>query len=284
MPFVPALASNSRRCAAPVLCALSVALAWGGSAQAAVTVVIDIRTADEFSATFSGTFDEDVEGDQRDWLAFKNAWTDNYGVNTEWLLRFTGGPTSLTEVPGLEVVEDTVQIDGRPAEQSNIDGVNPFGDAVYFWTGFPIEAGMTVSGTIHLRGEGFFDPDAPLEVLTGFDDDALDWNALLLAIDAPRLAIDGACGRDGEVALTNVTPGADFALVRGTDLSGGTLPAGPCAGTAVRMESPALLYLGTADPSGEFTRRPTWPRRLCGEMVQAIDLSTCATSGVQGPL
>lgn len=154
---------------------VAVSLLGVREARGGLTLTIDILTHDEFKFTLGGMFDADVVGDQRQWLAIKNDWTNNFGVNTDWLDNSLGF-VHIDNAPWT-VVENSVLI-GRlvPASIVAADG-RTWGDSIYFdHSGGDILAGMTVSGSVHVQGVGLFDDSITnLELLSGFDNAIEDW-------------------------------------------------------------------------------------------------------------
>ncbi len=147
-----------------------------GEAQGGLTLTIDILTPDEFKFTLGGTFDADVVGDQRQWLAVKNDWSNNFGVNTDWLDDSLG--FVLIDDAPWTVVENSVLIGGRVPIPSVVSANgDPWGDSIYFsHSGGDILAGTTVSGSVHVQGVGLFDDSITnLELLSGFANAIEDW-------------------------------------------------------------------------------------------------------------
>ena len=165
-----------RRTLAFVVTASAAAGMLAREGHAALILTINTLTRDEFSFTLSGTFDTDVVGDQRQWLAVKNDWTNNFGVNTDWLDDSLG--FDFIDAAPWTVVENSVLIDGLVPSTSVVaaDG-QTWGDAIYFsHSGGDILAGMTVSGSVHVQGVGLFDDSITnLELLSGFDKFYGDW-------------------------------------------------------------------------------------------------------------
>ena len=163
-----------------------------GEAQGGLTLTIDILTPDEFKFTLGGTFDADVVGGQRQWLAVKNDWTNNFGVNTDWLDASLGF-TFIFDAPWT-VVENSVLIGGLVPIPSVVaaDG-QTWGDSIYFaHSGGDILAGTTVSGSVHVQGVGLFDDSITnLELLSGFDELFLDWVRLEAAPGPCPWDLDG---------------------------------------------------------------------------------------------
>lgn len=104
--------------------------------------------------------------------------------------------------------------------------------------------------------------------------------ALSATAHADRLDLDGTCPGPVTVEGARFTPGSRVALVRGTGLGTAVVPAGPCAGTPLDLDSPSLLRIVTADPSGAFSFGGNVPAAACGAHLQAVDLTSCRAGEV----
>ena len=161
-------------------CGLTLIALVPSQSLADLTLTINALSADEFSFSINGVLEEDVMGDQRNWLAVKNDWSSNFGTNVDWI-DDSAGFDLLENIPGLVVVENSIAIDGF-APVSTILAAGPFeswGDSIYFDAGFDLTAGTLVSGTLFVQADGLFDPSTDkIQLLSGFDDLALEWNRL----------------------------------------------------------------------------------------------------------
>ena len=144
------------------------------TSHATLVLTIDTYTTDELSLTLSGSFDLDTVGDRPGFLAIKNNWSNNFGFHTEIFSR----------APAITV--NTILIDGTAPSGVFIQNDNstwmdviffdnPIFDSVTGDTAFT--AGTIVSGSLTLTGLGIFDPtdEATLELVSGFDNNAVDW-------------------------------------------------------------------------------------------------------------
>ena len=159
-----------------VLCMVACGAA-AGTASADLSLTINSLTPDDFSFSVSGTFDIDVAGDQRNWLAVKPNWSTSYGVNVPWVVDSVGfdnlGDTAFS------INENSILINGVAPVSSIVaaDG-SSWGDSFYFSAGFDILAGMSVSGTLSVSLNGAFDDSllaSEFELLSGFNDTDVDW-------------------------------------------------------------------------------------------------------------
>lgn len=168
---------------------LAVLVAGVGASEsgAALSLNIDIFTTDEIKFTISGTFDEDVIGDQRGWLAVKNDWSNNFGTNNGWIDDSVGFfPVSDAD---WMLIENTVTIGSATIRSFVAASGQTWGDSIYFGDNEgmpPILAGTAVSGTFHAQGDNLFTVVKNLELLSGFDDQSEDWTRLeATAVPAP---------------------------------------------------------------------------------------------------
>lgn len=96
------------------------------------------------------------------------------------------------------------------------------------------------------------------------------------------LDVNASCPGGGPATLTwrDGTPSGRVAIARANGLGSFTVPAGPCAGTQLGIGGGVAL-VGTfpSNPNGGGSRTFTLPAGACGKAVEAIDLTTCATSG-----
>ncbi|MBN1404766.1 MAG: hypothetical protein JW942_09915 [Opitutales bacterium] len=146
--------------------ALLLAATFPCVSQAALSLNIDSYTTSEITLTIGGTLDSDVVGDQKNWIAIKNDWTNNYGVNTDW---FETAPTCV----------HSLKINNTDANVNLNNSTSYYADAVYFSIDSnDLLAGYSVSGSITLTGSFIELSAVNLELLSGFDNTAKDWARL----------------------------------------------------------------------------------------------------------
>ena len=108
----------------------------------------------------------------------------------------------------------------------------------------------------------------------------------LLATPATALAADflmsGACPGAVELTGSAFTPDGRVAIAKADNLGSYTLPSGTCAGTTLDLDNPGLLRIVTTDSSGGFTLGGTVPIEACGQLLQAVDLTTCRPTRLLG--
>jgi len=93
-----------------------------------------------------------------------------------------------------------------------------------------------------------------------------------------NLALDGACPDAIRLQIRHATPNSAVELYWSAELGEGTVPSGPCAGTATDLESPQLVReLFTTDGGSLFLDRVV-PLSFCGVHVQVIDPTDCSTT------
>lgn len=93
----------------------------------------------------------------------------------------------------------------------------------------------------------------------------------------PTLGKSGTCPGSMSVHVAGCTPGGGVAIIygqAGSHVKGGAV----CNGTVVRITRPTLCSVLNADASGNAGKTFNAPPGACGLTVQAVDISTCATS------
>lgn len=92
------------------------------------------------------------------------------------------------------------------------------------------------------------------------------------------LALGGSCPGEITVTVTGAAPRGPLALL-GSDAEGSqVLPPGPCEGTELGLESPALLTLAPADEEGGLSLTRTVAAGSCGRFLQAVEVGICNPS------
>jgi hypothetical protein len=96
----------------------------------------------------------------------------------------------------------------------------------------------------------------------------------------PELVIGGSCPGLTTIELTGMTPGGQVALFNASALGATPTWAGPCAGTMldVAATNPPLV-IPDSDGDGALSFSPTLSPALCGRYIQAMDVTTCETTG-----
>ena len=112
--------------------------------------------------------------------------------------------------------------------------------------------------------------------------DAAGFDGVHYASEAssPELTLTGTCPGVVDLEITGVTPFGQVALLRAVAEGTAVLQAGSCAGTEIGLEDPVLVGVVGVDGVGSFSAAPDVPVRLCGSLLQAIDLTTCQPSNV----
>jgi len=95
-----------------------------------------------------------------------------------------------------------------------------------------------------------------------------------------EIAVQGACPGIVQATLNGATPNGpvSFVLSDGDDFS--TLVTQPCPGTYLSIGSPEALRNATTDVEGTATVEVALSAAQCAASIQAVDRSTCATSGI----
>ena len=96
----------------------------------------------------------------------------------------------------------------------------------------------------------------------------------------PLLSVTGNCPGPVTITVTGVTPGAMVSIYGSKQAGNTTIGTGNCAGTMLDLKRAHLLRTNIADNNGEVSLRVRLNANRCGQRLQAIDLSSCATSNV----
>jgi hypothetical protein len=146
------------------------------TSHAALVLTIDTYTTDELSLTFGGSFDLDSVGDQPGFLAIKNDWSNNFGIQTEMFSRDPVVTVNTVLIGGL-LPSATYVYNGNMNFMDSIFFGNPLNSSSTSGGDVAFTAGTTVSGSLTLTGLGIFDPTnaATLELVSGYNDSAADW-------------------------------------------------------------------------------------------------------------
>ena len=166
-----------------------------GQAHAALSLAINEINSNRFSATISGSFDSNVIGDQKQWLAIKADWLLNNGTNVDWIADSVV-LGALNTRPGVTVVEDTITFSGytiadRLMAGTNADQAVSWGDSIYYAVNGNLTAGTSVSGTITIDGAGLFDfaNISSLQLVSGFDNSQQEWKRLEATAVVPEPSV-----------------------------------------------------------------------------------------------
>lgn len=95
------------------------------------------------------------------------------------------------------------------------------------------------------------------------------------------LTVEGNCPGKMNACVTQATPNARIGFAYGFREGSTKVP--PCPGLSVDIGGAKLAGLATADANGDACIQGNVPQGACGRvLVQAVDLSACATSNVVG--
>ena len=98
-----------------------------------------------------------------------------------------------------------------------------------------------------------------------------------LAQDA-RLDVSGSCPGDVVLDASGLTPGGVAFLVAADELGAAPVPAGPCAGTSMGLDTVAAFKRVTADGAGMVRLEPMLSEASCERQAIVLDSSTCRVS------
>jgi hypothetical protein len=123
----------------------------------------------------------------------------------------------------------------------------------------------------------------PATVIVGAiaDDDAgfQSGSAYVFLQREVNLSLAGPCPGEVTLTLTGATPQAPVALLHGEE-GMSQVPGGPCAGTQLGLANPRLAGMAHTDLTGGLSVTRDLESQACDRSVQALDLATCAVSGV----
>jgi hypothetical protein len=93
------------------------------------------------------------------------------------------------------------------------------------------------------------------------------------------LRLAGLCPGEVTLTVTGATPQAQVAVLHGEE-GMSQVPGGPCAGTPLGLADPGLAGVALTDLTGGLTVTRVLESQACDRFVQALDLATCAVSGL----
>ncbi len=98
------------------------------------------------------------------------------------------------------------------------------------------------------------------------------------------LSLSGTCGSTMNLQVSGATPGGQVGVIYSFGLGSYIIPNGPCAGTELGLDGAGITLAAvlTADSYGLAVHSSYVPPTACGLVhVQALDISTCATSTIE---
>ncbi len=98
--------------------------------------------------------------------------------------------------------------------------------------------------------------------------------------DAPTLSVTGSCPGSATITVHGATPNASIAIWAGKTAGSTTITSGSCAGTTIAIGRARQVTTGKSDANGNLTIQLRTNARRCGQLMQAVDLTTCKTSNV----
>jgi outer membrane protein assembly factor BamB len=96
----------------------------------------------------------------------------------------------------------------------------------------------------------------------------------------PVLTVTGACPGAITISVAGTTPGAQVSIYGSKRAGSTTITTGNCAGTTLDLMRARVIATGTSDANGNVMLRLRLNARQCGQLMQALDLTTCASSNV----
>jgi hypothetical protein len=203
----------------------------------------------------------------------------------------------------IDVTADTIRVDftvvqtlgfnGPLLTFEDLDPVCPdgqIGDIVGVTVDTNIDPARILLGLPSYQGNASFTADSvAIDQVAQVNYDDGDYIELQLDIDCPppqplTLLFQGTCPGPVYAEASNMTPGGQLAVVRGTGLGTTIIPVGPCAGTALGLTGAALVtFVNDNDNDGLVSATPNLGPNYCGTPIQVVDMTTCAVSNVTSP-
>jgi hypothetical protein len=123
----------------------------------------------------------------------------------------------------------------------------------------------------------------PATAIVGADDDddaGLNSGSAYVFLEREvGLSLAGICPGEVTLTITGATPQAPVAVLHGEE-GMSQVPGGPCAGTELGLANPHLAGVALTDLTGGLTVTRVLESQACDRSLQALDLATCAVSGV----
>lgn len=94
------------------------------------------------------------------------------------------------------------------------------------------------------------------------------------------LNVTGSCPGTVTMTVNGATPGGQVSVYASKRAGETTITTGNCAGTILDLMRARPIATGTTDTSGNLSLRLRLSARQCGQLMQALDLASCATSNV----
>lgn len=104
--------------------------------------------------------------------------------------------------------------------------------------------------------------------------------ACSVSLKVAALSVFGSCPGEVTIEASAMMPDGNVALLIGSAPGSFVVPSGPCAGTEIGLDGVSASRVVTADGEGRFNLVVDIPGGACGRYVQAIDVTTCASSPV----
>lgn len=96
----------------------------------------------------------------------------------------------------------------------------------------------------------------------------------------PSLSATGQCPGAVTITVNGATPGASVQVWASPRAGSTTITSGTCTGTMLSLAKARVLTTATADANGNARARVRLNARRCGQLLQAIDLASCAITNV----
>ena len=146
-------------------------------------------------------------------------------------------------------------------------------------------AKLRASDGADLDSFGYSVAAGPATAIVGADDDddaGLNSGSAYVFLEREvEVRIAGVCPGEVTLTVTGATPLAPLAVLHGEE-GISQVPGGACAGTQLGLANPRLAGVAHTDLTGGLTVTRVLESQACDRFAQALDLATCAVSGVAG--
>ncbi len=232
----------------------AVSLTWQAETLAGLTGTLEGFQLEIVSGAVGSTVDLAI--------LLGNAWQTSAPVWTGTYTKVTSG----TEIAWLDTTSAGIHLNSGDVYVIQIHGTG---------------TGMWGSGTFESPVNTHYGPPLYLNANIFNPEWRIGFHTWMLPDPGIRLThTGGQCGGTMDFLVSGATPFGAVAYIRAFGLGSFVIPGGPCAGTALGLDSSATLALLTsADFNGDAPVSAPVPQGACGVVyVQALDVSTCATS------
>jgi len=168
-------------------------------------------------------------------------------------------------------------------DDGSCPGASPIEPAVDISTqlrgnGGPTQTHALLPGSVAIDGAGECESEADqrsyARVGRGCDSGAYEFEGMSPIV----ISAAGSCPGTIELTILGATPLAEVGIASSPNEGSDLITGGPCDGTRIWLDSPLFRSSRIADASGSSTIQIEVGPARCGDVLQAVDFSTCAVS------